>query len=510
MKLCGVPGLLLVVGCQPRLAATPKPEPLSRESGPQPIHAAASAAPSARPGASIELAEAGADILKWNFLVRGLPAVDVRTGSILIANVSRDASVPSLGLSLLWLRPGQRFPFRVWSVLDSNDPDSSLDNRGLADGTRVRTRDANEMLGSLELRPTIPCAMEHITWCTHPQRLACSELSAEWQGDQLRWRFGVQTSKTVLDWGAEATKTGEVETNTCIEEAHLDAEARRIIARVTTSVRLPNGYSWTKDSEWRVISLAAPPLVPVSRKSGQRPTTDATAPPSAKPRASITFAGNGPDLRKWDFLVRGLPAVDLRTGAIVVGDLSRSLGPANTLGLSLLWLRPGQKSRLRVWSVLDKFAASSLLYDDDPQPGAAQKIAARALALAEGVQERTRDANEMLGSLELRPTLPCAVQRRPEWCAHPQRLACSQLSAELQGDQLRWRLGAETRETVLGWGVAPMQIGDGPPKEIITCIEEAHWDPETSLIVARVWDSCKERGGDVCVGESKWRVIPLR
>jgi hypothetical protein len=212
---------------------------------------------------------------------------------------------------------------------------------------------------------------------------------------------------------------------------------------------------------------------------------------------------------KWEFSVRGLPAVDARTGSVVVADLSHGNGVFASLGMSLLWLRPGQKFRSRVWSVLDEGYADELMHDDEPNRE--QRIAASVLALAEGVRARTRDANDMLNSLDLHPTIPCKVQRKGWYrCDHPQWLVCSKLSAKLQGDKLRWRLGTETGETVLGWGVAPMAIGDGPASEIITCIEEAHFDPEKSLIVALAWDVCKEPGGDACLGDSTWRVVSIR
>ncbi len=535
LKLCTTAGLLLVVGCQAQRAVTPTSDAISDESGHRPISGTSSAAPSARlgvpvvsfdagttpeasvasfdagsakSGTFIQVVETGADVTKWDVQVRGLPAVDQHTGSIIVADVTREVHDPSLELSLLWLRPGQKFPFRVWSVLDSYDPDSSMDNSGLADGVRVRTRDANEMLASLTLRATVPCASDPISWCTHPQRFACGELSAEIAGDKLRWRSGPQSGETAHGWGTVLTKSGEVETNTCIEQAHLDADTKQIIARVTTASRLPNGYSWVNGRQWHIISLAIQKVEPAAKEPRSRPPSDATAPSSAKPKASIKFMGKGPDLQKWDFSVHGLPAVDLRTGSIVVADLPRSLGVVGSLGLSLLWLQPGQKSRSRIWSVLDKSVATDIMYDDHTQPDA---LAARARALADGVRERTRDANEMLASLELRPIVRCNVQRMTEWCTHPQRLVCSKHSGELQGDKLHWHLGTETHEVVLGWGVAPMMIGgDGPAKEIITCIEEAYLDPEHNLIVARAWDSCKERAGDVCMGESKWRVITLR
>ena len=54
-----------------------------------------------------------------------------------------------------------------------------------------------------------------------------------------------------------------------------------------------------------------------------------------------------------------------------------------------------------------------------------------------------------------------------------------------------------------------MFIGDGPAKEIIVCVEEAYFEPQTNLIVARTWDSCKEPGSDACYGSSQWRVADL-
>ncbi len=97
-----------------------------------------------------------------------------------------------------------------------------------------------------------------------------------------------------------------------------------------------------------------------------------------------------------------------------------------------------------------------------------------------------------------------------KWCGHPQRLVCSELSGELRGDTLHWGEGGNQGEAVLGWGVAPMEIGDGPPKEMLTCIDEAHFDRQTMQIVAQVTTYCKEPGSDACMIASGWRVISLR
>ena len=95
------------------------------------------------------------------------------------------------------------------------------------------------------------------------------------------------------------------------------------------------------------------------------------------------------------------------------------------------------------------------------------------------------------------------------WCDHPQRLLCSDLSADLHGDALAWRLGAVANETILGWSVPPMPIG-GVAQEMIPCALEAHFEPVTKLIAARVETYCKEPGGDSCILPGEWRIISLR
>src|SRR5262249_36320647 len=141
---------------------------------------------------------------------------------------------------------------------------------------------------------------------------------------------------------------------------------------------------------------------------------------------------------------------------------------------SIRWLRPGQKEPLRTLTVLDDRDASHVLYEVD-----APDEATETAKLAKGVRARAREANDVLAASDLRPMVACTIQSNEGGaaCSHPQRLTCGELGAELSGDALAWHVGGKAGTTKLGWSVAPMTIGDGPPKQMVTCLKEAHFDP---------------------------------
>lgn len=229
-----------------------------------------------------------------------------------------------------------------------------------------------------------------------------------------------------------------------------------------------------------------------------------SAMPQQTPRnsqASLVFVEKGADILEWDFQVRGLPAIDLRTGSIIIADLSHGT-LASSLGLSLHWMLPDETRPYRTWWLLDEHVASTILYERDGD----QKQTA---ALAVKAREQTRDANETLRALALRPTIQCNVQRIEEWCAHPQSLTCGDLSGQLRDSTLNWRLGTESHETTREWGTKFIEFGDSY-KQALTCIDQAYFDRETSLIVVQTTSFCKERGGDACILSNGWRTVTLR
>jgi hypothetical protein len=240
--------------------------------------------------------------------------------------------------------------------------------------------------------------------------------------------------------------------------------------------------------------------------------------PPPPPPASVELLQEPGDILQWDFAVRGLPAVDRSSGAIVVADVSHG-DIASSLALSIRWLLPDGQGPQRAFTVLDDAEASHVLNDIDQidQPPFTSALAVR-------VRAHVREANRVLATAELRPTTACRLDSPPAaaadderasdvgafGCTHPQRLTCGALVAELRGDELVWRVGAETGATKLGWSVAPMTIGDGPPKPMRTCIEEAHFDPTGRRIAARIDHACEHGGGDACLLRAEWHAVALR
>ncbi len=220
------------------------------------------------------------------------------------------------------------------------------------------------------------------------------------------------------------------------------------------------------------------------------------------PQASISFVDGGEELLQWDFLVRGLPAVEYGSGLVVVADRSRGEAAAS-LGLSVLRLGQGEARPRSVRVVLDEDVASRLLYADE-------SARVESSSLSEEVRERVDQANRWLASLRLRTMLPCAVQQIRTWCKHPQRIECPQLSAELVENTLRPFGDSSFHEVVPGWGMAPMAFDGHPPEEMVPCVEAAYWDPPTRQLVAEVTAYCRNPGGDACVVGLGWRVVALR
>lgn len=244
----------------------------------------------------------------------------------------------------------------------------------------------------------------------------------------------------------------------------------------------------------------------------QTPAAPARAGAAEAPLPSVVFVEKPGGILAWDFDIRGLPAADPRTGAIVVADLSHGR-IASSLALSIRWLEVGSTREPRTLTVLDDRDASRVLYETD-----ASEEPARTVELAAGVRARTKDANRVLSSAGLRPTTPCRVRPLGSdprevgafGCAPAQELSCGVLAAELHGDALSWQVGTERGTQQLDWKIPPMEIGDGPPKEMVTCIEEAHFDPASAHLAARIEHSCKGGGGDACLLPDEWRVVALR
>jgi len=220
----------------------------------------------------------------------------------------------------------------------------------------------------------------------------------------------------------------------------------------------------------------------------------ATAP---APEPAIAFVEAPGTIREWRFDVHGLPATDTQTGEVVVADVAHGNIVAS-LSLSILSLRPN--TVVRATAILEDAESLGVLYEmEDPAEEA------RATAdLAGRVRARTRAASRALEARDLRPLEPCRLAAGEAlFCTHPQRVVCGKTEFELDGDVLRGPASA----VHTGWQLPSMEIGDGPPKTMLACIEEAHFDPVTRQLAVRLDHVCRGGGGDACILPDEWHVV---
>lgn len=193
---------------------------------------------------------------------------------------------------------------------------------------------------------------------------------------------------------------------------------------------------------------------------------------TAAPRAAaptLDFDDRGDPMNAWAFDVHGLPAADA-SGAIAIAD--------RTNGLTIRWMRPASEER--AMTVLDHAEAARVCYDLDEDPVAVAQLAAK-------VRRQRDDVQRVLATTELRPLVPCTVDGY--------RLVCDSYRTTL--DLARWEM-------------APQAIGDGPPKAMVTLLDEAHYDPETKRLAVRIEHRCKEPGSDACFLPESWHVVDTR
>ena len=206
-------------------------------------------------------------------------------------------------------------------------------------------------------------------------------------------------------------------------------------------------------------------------------------------------------MRDWSFDVRGLPATDTRTGEILVADAGRER-VLQWESVTLFSLRPGAAARpMNV--LLDSATIGSLHVMDDES----QEIRFRE-QIAAGVRDETRAANTALAGRPLRPLDACHLpaDAPTTFCTHPQKVICGERTFELDDDALRWGDGSVRT----GWEIPPMEIGDGPPKKMVACIEEAHLDVVTMQIAIRFHQVCEGGGSDACILGDEWRALGLK
>lgn len=196
----------------------------------------------------------------------------------------------------------------------------------------------------------------------------------------------------------------------------------------------------------------------------------------------------------------GFPRVDRTRSVVTVADTGDDRF-AFQISLSLLELSPG-KSASRV--VLDVFTRRQF-----------EALEADPPALDRAVRQAAQAVNDTLKTAPLgTPMVRCGVAPREvddaSSCAAGQTLQCGDLAATYEGraGQLRHPKGTARHPL---WAKTTLRSSEHRASfEVVACLREAAFDPETRLLAARVDRQCVASGGDWCSREPVWTVVALR
>ncbi|MBL8606308.1 MAG: hypothetical protein JNL38_03265 [Myxococcales bacterium] len=263
-------------------------------------------------------------------------------------------------------------------------------------------------------------------------------------------------------------------------------------------------------------AVSAPPPAPEPA-----PTT-AEAPATPTPEAPVRFVEDPAARGLWKFETPKLPALDAKTGEVVVPDRGDDRY-AFAAGLELSWLAPGSKKSARTITVLAQSEYRAVFHE-----APAEETDGRAAALAATVRARAARASAELGGVDLRALTACAVTdapprkgEKPEpasvHCGRPQAIDCGKAAGRYAGGTLEWRSGDRSSLVKPGWErpaipasrVASMTRGRAVAMEMGECLSEAHFDEASRVLVTRVQYACKATAGDWCSYPPAWRAVKL-
>ncbi len=273
-------------------------------------------------------------------------------------------------------------------------------------------------------------------------------------------------------------------------------------------------------------ACGAPPAPPAASTPppSPSPATTAEAPAPAKPPAEkpVRFVEDPKALGVWRFETPKLPALDAKTGEVVVPDRGDDRY-AFAAGLELAWLTPGSKKSARTITVLAQSEYRAVFHEAPPD-----EAEARAAALAAKVRARSEQASAELGSADLRALTACAVTDAPPQkgekpepasvqCGRPQAVECGKAAGRYAGGALEWKSGDRSSTVKPGWGrpaipasrVATMTRGRAVAMEVGECLSEAHFDEAARVLLVRVQYACKATAGDWCSYPPAWRAVHI-
>ena len=213
--------------------------------------------------------------------------------------------------------------------------------------------------------------------------------------------------------------------------------------------------------------------------------------PEPEPTPRVAFVEDA-NVRGWDFKTPTLPAIDTKSGEVVLADRLEE-GVMTVPALDLVWTAPSSQMSRR-FHVLARDEAYRQ-FDLEPQ----EKEPA---ALAAKVRERVASGNKQLAAAKLRSLRQCAREGGSP-CGAKTTLKCAALTVEYFGDELR--IAGQSESTKASWNPNP-----GPPENREACVLEAYFDPPTRTLVALAYTVCTVNPSDACAESATWQTLVLR
>lgn len=203
----------------------------------------------------------------WSFDAPGLPAIDVESGSIVLADRPEDPLVRST-LVVRWR--GGAAPPRDLVVLAPSDAATILldlegapleaATRELAGTVATRVVEANARLSAQPLRALDRCLSEDAgsAFCGRIQRVTCPGARLVIEDDVVTWRIDRVEGRVRAGWAVPPAIVGEGPPHRmipCPREVFVDRASRTVVARVETVCENGGGDACILPASWKVLPL---------------------------------------------------------------------------------------------------------------------------------------------------------------------------------------------------------------------------------------------------------------
>jgi hypothetical protein len=190
----------------------------------------------------------------WRFDLTGLPAIDVTSRQVVVADPLEDGVMSTPALELQWLSPASPEPRRRLPILSTieffhvqslADAKQSAATARLVSQVRPRVDEASRLLRNANFAPLARCTVPSNS---APRTLQCGAFAADFQVGRLSWK---------LD-GRDHTTTPlpeEPGRSYSLQEAWIDSERTVLAVRMYSLCNDEPTDACARPPKWRVVGL---------------------------------------------------------------------------------------------------------------------------------------------------------------------------------------------------------------------------------------------------------------